>query len=459
MNNQSLWNSVRSFNLDESDDPYNFSVRLAFENKWSQYATQQAIIEYKKFMFLAATSNNMVSPSEIVDIVWHQHLIFTQSYNLFCALLGKRIEHIPSTHNPDEKLKFTQAKERTRILYEQHFGKQPAEYWDYPNIYDSIPLKKASRTEYDAFKILGMMLLSGYVVYLLLGPIISKIPNPFFLFSIISIWILFMVSMFLYYRKGAIQIIQEWQSSKIIANLTPMELVCIEKQTPSYIIHYYVSRMVKHKNIRITSDNKLTLKQEPIVQDAIEKVIYKEIKKDKSVFYAPILKGITGMPLLHQTDLVRLELERTYTTSAHYVKAILITASVLGSLMMLLLIRLTTGLIHDKNVGFLVISIVLCFLSAIFYVYHAKRYFWINLFPVQFEKIFIPENTAETPYSSWQWKYFLGGTIIATGLAPMVGYTSRHNNGNCGSSCGSSCSSCGGGGGGCGGGCGGCGGD
>jgi len=110
MNNQSLWNSVRSFNLDESDDPYNFSVRLAFENKWSQYATQQAIIEYKKFMFLAATSNNMVSPSEIVDIVWHQHLIFTQSYNLFCALLGKRIEHIPSTHNPDEKLKFTQAK-------------------------------------------------------------------------------------------------------------------------------------------------------------------------------------------------------------------------------------------------------------------------------------------------------------------------------------------------------------
>ena len=67
-----------------------------------RFVTQKAIEEYKKFMYLAATSNQMVSPSEIVDIVWHQHLIFTNSYSDFCNLLGKRIEHIPSTHNKSE---------------------------------------------------------------------------------------------------------------------------------------------------------------------------------------------------------------------------------------------------------------------------------------------------------------------------------------------------------------------
>ena len=54
----------------------------------------EAIEEYKKFMYLAATSNQMVSPSEIVDIVWHQHLIFTQSYKEFCDILGKKIEPV-----------------------------------------------------------------------------------------------------------------------------------------------------------------------------------------------------------------------------------------------------------------------------------------------------------------------------------------------------------------------------
>jgi hypothetical protein len=80
-------------------------------------------------MYLAATSDFMVSPSEIIDIFWHQHLIFTQSYQDFCNILGKRIQHIPSTHNKEDFEKFRQAKERTIKFYERDFGKQPKNIW------------------------------------------------------------------------------------------------------------------------------------------------------------------------------------------------------------------------------------------------------------------------------------------------------------------------------------------
>lgn len=459
MNNQHLWDAIKSFKLDESNDSYTFSIRLAFENKWSHYITQQAILEYKKFMFLAATSNNMVSPSETVDIVWHQHLIFTQSYNSFCNLLGKRIDHIPSTHNSEEKIKFAQAKERTRLLYEQHFGKQPDVFWNYSNVYDSIPITKARQTKHDTFKVIAFILLSGLFTYLL-APLISKIPNPAFLLGFISIWIFSLVSIFLSYKKNLLALMQQWQSSSIIANLTPMELVSIKRQNASYVTHYYVSRMVKQKNIVITSDNKLKFKSEPNVQDPIEKVLYAEIKKYSPIFYSSLLKGINSTPLIIQIHQVRIELKKIFSSSIECIQMILATAYLFVFSILTLSVRLTIGIDHHKDVGYLIITIVLCIISAFFFIIYIRKYFWGNIFPNEFERLFIPTDTSASPYPAWQWKYYLGGSIIASSLLPMVGYTSRHNGGNCGNSCGSSCSnSCGGGGGDGGGGCGGCGGD
>ena len=104
---------------------------------------KKAIEEYKKFMYLATTSNQMVSPSEIVDIVWHQHLIFTQSYTDFCALLGKKIQHIPSTHNKEEQDKFLTAKKHTTAIYESKFGKQPKLFWEYNSFAAALEIEKS----------------------------------------------------------------------------------------------------------------------------------------------------------------------------------------------------------------------------------------------------------------------------------------------------------------------------
>ena len=120
--NKELWDNILQFEFDDRLSEYGFATRLANENFWTKAFTELAILEYKKFMYLAATSEMMVSPSEIVDTVWHQHLIFTTSYQSFCEMTGKQIQHIPSTHNRDEFEKFSQAKERTQKLYSSIFG-------------------------------------------------------------------------------------------------------------------------------------------------------------------------------------------------------------------------------------------------------------------------------------------------------------------------------------------------
>jgi hypothetical protein len=105
----------------------------------------------------------MVSPSEIVDTVWHQHLIFSQSYLDFCSLIGKQVQHVPSTHNKAEFEKFKQAKERTRTLYIQNFGNQPAGVWNYASMYESLHLDKA-KLKLRTFLIIGILTFLALIV-------------------------------------------------------------------------------------------------------------------------------------------------------------------------------------------------------------------------------------------------------------------------------------------------------
>ncbi len=129
--NQNLWNQILQFDFDNPPSEYCFSVRLADENYWTKNFTGQAILEYHKFRYMAATSEYMGSPSAIVDAVWHQQLIFTQSYAAFCKILGKTVQHVPSTHTREEFSTFRQAKERTMQLYKENFGAFPQNIWGY----------------------------------------------------------------------------------------------------------------------------------------------------------------------------------------------------------------------------------------------------------------------------------------------------------------------------------------
>src|ERR1043166_4112808 len=94
-----LWRSILDFEFD--DDPqasYRFIDRLMEENRWPPLYAQRTILEYRRFLFLAAEAGHPVTPSKVVDEVWHLHLLYTRSYweRLCGTVLGKPLHHQPS---------------------------------------------------------------------------------------------------------------------------------------------------------------------------------------------------------------------------------------------------------------------------------------------------------------------------------------------------------------------------
>jgi hypothetical protein len=240
MLHQDLWNRIAAFPMDTPNEPFGFSTRLAAEQKWPLQLTQQAILEYKKFMYLAATDNNMVAPSEAVDQVWHLHLLFTQSYQDFCSVLGKYIQHIPSTHNPNKSGKYEEAAARTKQRYEQAFGPAPENLWTGKHPLDKLPISKARFTTRQSL----LIVLSAFVLliipaYAALLPVYRTIPNPDFLFGYIGLSLTTLVIL----RLWSIKKLKVWLSHPDMTNwifqLHPAELqylktwqmLCMESST------------------------------------------------------------------------------------------------------------------------------------------------------------------------------------------------------------------------------------
>jgi len=129
---QILWTKLIDFKFDEPGTTFTFAKRLANENGWNLIYTERVIIEYKRFMFLCATSGSMVTPSDPVDQAWHLHMIYTNSYwNKLCKdILGKQIHHNPTKGGKKKKKKYNNIYNRTRNLYKEKFGvDQPADIW------------------------------------------------------------------------------------------------------------------------------------------------------------------------------------------------------------------------------------------------------------------------------------------------------------------------------------------
>lgn len=130
-----LWNAIEEFELDDDEDMFMFSDRLAKENGWSKTHTLRAIEEYKKFMFLVCVTQQPLTPSEDVDEVWHLHLLYTRSYwKHFCSeVLKREVHHGPTRGGPEEGDKFTNWYEQTIVQYRQKFNiDPPVDLWPSP---------------------------------------------------------------------------------------------------------------------------------------------------------------------------------------------------------------------------------------------------------------------------------------------------------------------------------------
>lgn len=109
-----------------------FASKLSRKFGWEKSFALQAIIEYKKFIFLGVTSKTPISPSRIIDMVWHEHMLFTKAYRQFCNdVIEYQFDHNPELIPVHEQtIIFTAQYAETLELYELEFKViPPAEIW------------------------------------------------------------------------------------------------------------------------------------------------------------------------------------------------------------------------------------------------------------------------------------------------------------------------------------------
>ena len=125
-----LWQRIQQHDF-EPDTRLNFTQRLARDHGWSLDEARAAIDAYRRFCFLAVVSPTPVTPSEVVDEVWHQHLIYSRDYwDVWCGeTLQSRLHHDPTPGGLDAQANYRRHYAETLALHERVFGPPGSEFW------------------------------------------------------------------------------------------------------------------------------------------------------------------------------------------------------------------------------------------------------------------------------------------------------------------------------------------
>jgi hypothetical protein len=127
---QELWRRVEQHDF-EPDTPLNFTRRLARDHGWSLEEARAAVDAYRRYCFLAIISPTPVTPSEVVDEVWHQHLIYSRDYwTIWCGeTLRAPLHHDPTPGGPEAQIIYRRQYAETLALHERVFGPPSPELW------------------------------------------------------------------------------------------------------------------------------------------------------------------------------------------------------------------------------------------------------------------------------------------------------------------------------------------
>ncbi|WP_426474748.1 glycine-rich domain-containing protein [Chryseobacterium balustinum] len=451
MMNKDLWEKIERFDFDHPPSEYDFTLRLAHENYWTRNFTKQAILEYKKFMYLAAVSDMMVSPSEIVDTVWHQHLIFTKSYSEFCTILGKQIQHIPSTHNKEDFQKFKLAKERTTKLYETHFGKQPESIWDHANPYESLNLKK-SNFKLRTSLIVGIIafIVLSFPLYFLLKPLYLSIKNPDFIFLFLGLIIVSFVVLEWYNRRKFAQAIRLFDKDSFVFDLQPYELIYLKDRNISSVVNGTVNELIDNGSIKINEDQTISTNKLTFIQSREHQQVIDLLNDLGKTSYPNFLIQLITKPAFSNIIKSMDEVKKYFIRSKVFSNLFVLNFAVFLSLIMFGFLRIVIGILRDKPVLLISFAVVIFIFMMIGYLLKLTNLFSSKILPDLYKTAILPKKNTD---NDWQWSYFLLGTaVLTTSFVPLTAKSTYDGSGGgCGtssssdSSCGgSSCSSCGG---------------
>jgi len=109
-----------------------FAAKIARKHGWENEFAFLAIREYKKFIYLGAVSHYDITPSKIIDIVWHEHQLFTRGYREFCHnVIGRQFDHSPElVAFEDQHEVYSAQYQKMLAFYRLEFGTTaPPEIW------------------------------------------------------------------------------------------------------------------------------------------------------------------------------------------------------------------------------------------------------------------------------------------------------------------------------------------
>lgn len=131
-----LYQRLLDYPFNDPSHEIGFHEHLKRNNGWTHHFALRAIEEYRKFVFLAMVADHQVTPSDQVDQVWHQHLLFSDAYwNDFCPrVLGRPLHHEPTRGGAEERQRFQGLYLATLASYREHFGEPPFDLWPPLNV-------------------------------------------------------------------------------------------------------------------------------------------------------------------------------------------------------------------------------------------------------------------------------------------------------------------------------------
>ncbi len=130
-----LWQQLESFEFDDPHAHLTFTQRLAREHQWTVGYANSVVDEYRRFLFLAATAKQEITPSEQVDAAWHLHMVYTSSYwdELCGTILKQPLHHGPTRGGHHDGARFEQQYRDTLASYQRAFGHcAPQNIWPPP---------------------------------------------------------------------------------------------------------------------------------------------------------------------------------------------------------------------------------------------------------------------------------------------------------------------------------------
>jgi uncharacterized protein (TIGR04222 family) len=357
--NPSLYENIEAFDLDQPLSDYTLSLRLAKENFWTREFTRRAIAEYKKFMYMAAISNEMVSPSKVVDVVWHEHITATQKYAEFCSVLGKQVHHVPSSRSRFDAERFQRARDFTKQLYQKEFGTLPKDVWEFDTMYDSLQLPKA-RFKIRSFIVVGLLaaMLLLMPLYSALFPIYAQLSSDDFFAIYISAWVVTFVGLAMFNSARFKAMLSKFDKTSFAFSLSPGELIYLRKSQTDHIVHPAVNRMVEKGLVKVNKDQSLSVGEGVEAADAEEYAVIQRLR-DKSVTYSALLPLVSRQPVFANVENSMNAFEKYIVKSKAFGGIFYVNFAAIMLMMLPGAARILTGLHREKPVVLIVFFMII----------------------------------------------------------------------------------------------------